>query len=495
MAADFNKVITTEMYATLLATVTDLVKDMVKGLDPALALGTLNIPTNALRWNSANGYWEKYNGTVWAALASSYAINISGSAAKWATGRTITLTGDATGTSGAFDGSAALSFAVTLATVTAAKGGTGQTAYTVGDLLYASGASALSKLADTATGNALLSGGVGAAPSWGKVGLTTHVSGTLPIANGGTSATTAANARTQLGLAIGIDVVGIASKDATGGVPGLTLFKINFRNALNTFTSFFTNANTAARTYTFQDRDGTIADNTDLAGKASLSGATFTGPVLGTRINGGKVTVASAATPDIFGAAGQFIDYTGTATATGFAAAAAAGMEVELYCAGECKFTAGANLLIEGIPSGSTVTMAAGATVKIRAVTTTQFKMTYSVSGTFTATGTGFSGTPPAITARYTVVNGCVSLFMPSSIGGTSNATTFTITGLPAAIAPVISAPRTGTLEAQNNTAVARAVASINGNIITLFCNGWNGAWTASGTKALYSEELRYTLN
>lgn len=51
-----------------------------------------------------------------------------------------------------------------------------------------------------------------------------------------------------------------ANKDATGGYAGLTLFKINFKNALNTFTSFFTNANTAARTYTFQDRDGTIAD-------------------------------------------------------------------------------------------------------------------------------------------------------------------------------------------------------------------------------------------
>jgi len=54
-------------------------------------------------------------------------------------------------------------------------------------------------------------------------------------------------------------------KDATGGYVGLTLFKINFKNALNTFTSFFTNANTAARTYTFQNKDGTIADLADIA--------------------------------------------------------------------------------------------------------------------------------------------------------------------------------------------------------------------------------------
>lgn len=75
--------------------------------------------------------------------------------------------------------------------VGAANGGTGQSSYAVGDLLYASTTTALSKLADVATGNALISGGVGVAPSYGKIGLTTHVSGTLPISNGGSGATTA----------------------------------------------------------------------------------------------------------------------------------------------------------------------------------------------------------------------------------------------------------------------------------------------------------------
>jgi hypothetical protein len=76
-----------------------------------------------------------------------------------------------------------------LDTITAAKGGTGQTSYAVGDLLYANTTTTLAKLADVATGNALISGGVGVAPSWGKIGLTTHVSGTLPTANGGTNLT------------------------------------------------------------------------------------------------------------------------------------------------------------------------------------------------------------------------------------------------------------------------------------------------------------------
>jgi hypothetical protein len=79
----------------------------------------------------------------------------------------------------------------TQSSVSVANGGTGQTAYTIGDILYADGSTSLAKLADVATGNVLLSGGLAAAPAYGKVGLTTHVSGTLPVANGGTGVTAA----------------------------------------------------------------------------------------------------------------------------------------------------------------------------------------------------------------------------------------------------------------------------------------------------------------
>ncbi|HAH32444.1 MAG TPA: hypothetical protein DCL44_09060, partial [Elusimicrobia bacterium] len=71
--------------------------------------------------------------------------------------------------------------------ISAPYGGTGLTGYTVGDMLYASAAGTLSKLADAAAGNALVSGGAGVAPSYGKIGLITHVSGILGSANGGTA--------------------------------------------------------------------------------------------------------------------------------------------------------------------------------------------------------------------------------------------------------------------------------------------------------------------
>jgi hypothetical protein len=75
--------------------------------------------------------------------------------------------------------------------VPATAGGTGQTSYAVGDILFANTSTTLAKLADVATGNALISGGVGVAPAYGKIGLTTHISGVLPVANGGTNASTA----------------------------------------------------------------------------------------------------------------------------------------------------------------------------------------------------------------------------------------------------------------------------------------------------------------
>lgn len=157
--ADWSKLALESMYANFVTEVSSRDTDLAVGFDPAVVTPT-NIPTNTIRWRSAASKWEEWNGTVWSDLATTYAINISGTASN--------VTG----------------------VVAAANGGSGQSSYTVGDLLYASGAAALSKLAAVATGNVLRSGGVATAPSWGKVALTTDVSGVLPVANGGTGVPT-----------------------------------------------------------------------------------------------------------------------------------------------------------------------------------------------------------------------------------------------------------------------------------------------------------------
>ena len=120
--------------------------------------------------------------------------------------------------------SAATTGAVTLAgTLGAGYGGTGLASYAVGDLLYASGTTALSQLADVATGNALISGGVTTAPAWGKIGLTTHVSGILPIANGGTNGTAAPTAGAVpygTGTAYAFTAIGTAGQVLTSAAAG-----------------------------------------------------------------------------------------------------------------------------------------------------------------------------------------------------------------------------------------------------------------------------------
>jgi len=156
------------------------------------------------------------NGSITLSLPSTINVNTSGSAATLTTSRDIygnsfngsaNVTGIIASTYGGtgngftkFSGpttsektftlpDATATILTTNAAITPTQGGTGLTSYTTGDIIYASATNTLSTLADVATGNALISGGVGVAPSWGKIGLTTHVSGTLPTANGGTNLT------------------------------------------------------------------------------------------------------------------------------------------------------------------------------------------------------------------------------------------------------------------------------------------------------------------
>ena len=129
-----------------------------------------------LKWDGSALVWGNVTGTVSSIDVSGGSTGLTTSGGPITSSGTITLAG----------------------TLIAGNGGTGQSSYAVGDLLYASTSTVLSKLADVATGNALISGGLGVAPTYGKIGLTTHVNGTLPIANGGTGVATAPAAMAAL---------------------------------------------------------------------------------------------------------------------------------------------------------------------------------------------------------------------------------------------------------------------------------------------------------
>jgi len=158
-----------------------------------------------------------------------------------------------------------------------ANGGTNISSYTVGDLLYADGTTSLAKLADVATGNALISGGIGVAPSYGKIGLSTHVSGTLPIGNGGTGVTgTPTNGQLLIGNGTGYSLgtltasTGISVTDGSGSITiantGVTSLTAGTNITVSASTGGVTIGTTATPTWTSETvpliSGGTAASST-----------------------------------------------------------------------------------------------------------------------------------------------------------------------------------------------------------------------------------------
>jgi hypothetical protein len=99
-----------------------LANDLAQAMDPATT-SPANTPTNAVRWNSANGFWEKFSGTTWNALASVYNI-VAAQANKLKSAVTIAITGDISGST-SFDGSQSVTIAATLPNVNGNPGTVG----------------------------------------------------------------------------------------------------------------------------------------------------------------------------------------------------------------------------------------------------------------------------------------------------------------------------------------------------------------------------------
>lgn len=228
----------------------------VTGSLPFANIGTIATQKLLGRYSAGTGVIEQITISTGLALDGSGNLTASGS------GGTVTSVGVSGGTTGMTFSSSPITTSGTMTmsgTLVAANGGTGQSTYTVGDILYASAATTLTKLsagtagtflrsagaaspvawsgtiwpnsaitgdilyasaantysalAGAATGNALISGGVSTAPSWGKIGLTTHISGTLDETNGGTGQSTVTQGDLLYGSAA--DTWSKLAKDAT----------------------------------------------------------------------------------------------------------------------------------------------------------------------------------------------------------------------------------------------------------------------------------------
>ncbi len=185
---------------------TDLVDVAVSGVetvDVTASNVTMTIDSGASGTNDARNMFIEVNGTLPAnrvvtvpvnsklyfvfndTTAGAYTLNFenAGGGVEVPQGKRVPLYSDGTAVLYAFDHLGALTLDTALA---APSGGTGQSSYAVGDLLYADTTTTLAKLASVAEGSVLRAKGVGTAPAWEQVDLTTDVTGVLPAANGGT---------------------------------------------------------------------------------------------------------------------------------------------------------------------------------------------------------------------------------------------------------------------------------------------------------------------
>jgi len=371
-------------------------------------------------------------------------------------------------------------------TLPASNGGTGLSTYAVGDLLYASGTTTLSRLADVATGNVLLSGGVGVAPAWGQVSLTTAVTGTLPVANGGTGQ---ASALTQYGVVYGSTTSAMATTAA--GITGQVLIG-NTGNAptwSSTLPSTVAVTSFSAGTTGFTPSSATTGAVT-LAGTLNVAnggtGITSLGTgvqtALGQAVTGsGGIVLAtspSLTTPNLgTPSAATLTNATGLPLSTGVTGTLAAtngGTGQSSYTVGDLLYASGTTALS-----------------KLSAVATGQVLVSQG-----TGTAPAYSATPTVTSVTAPTVYGGTTASSSLTLQSTSGAGTTdsivmkvgnagAITALSIATTGIVSFPTTGAIVVPSGTTAQEPTGQtgmLRFNTSTTSFEGYNGsAWAAVG--------------
>lgn len=226
-----------------------------------------------------------------------------------------------------------------------------------------------------------------------------------------------------------------------------------------------------------------------------LSIGNFQGVTIGTF--GSESTIASASTTDLGSATAHVVKVTGIASITSFGTSAQ--LVAPIYVV---RFTSTATLnntssLI--LPQGTNVVTQAGDSLIAEYLGTGHWQVLIyqsqaALTGSFNATPTGFSGatSPAAPTVTWTLsstMNGpLVSLNIPL-FTGTSNATTMTLTGMPATLYPARNQLLTYAGAYSGGAASAYAGSLVIGSTGTitfyLDCTAGTNGWSNTGTKGL----------
>lgn len=316
---------------------------------------------------------------------------------------------------------AATAGVVTLAgTLIAANGGTGYAAYAVGDLLYADTTTTLAKLPDVATGNALISGGVGVAPAWGKIGLTTHVSGILPIVNGGTNGLatpTAYGVAYGTGTAYAFTAAGTTGQvltATTGGAPAwvnptssgtVTSVGLAMPVQFAVTNSPVTTSGTLTAAWTTQSANVLLAGPTSGAGAVPTFRALTTADIPALPYGSGTVTSVGLTLPSIIAVTNSPVTTSGTLTGT--------------------LTTQAANAIFAGPSSG------AAAAPTFRALTTTDIpSLSYVTSVGATAPITTTGGLTPTIGVTAAALTKTDDTNVTATLGGSPTTALLAATSL-----------------------------------------------------------------
>jgi hypothetical protein len=197
-------------------------------------------------------------------------------------------------------GASAMSFG----TLGAAAGGTGQTSYAIGDVLYASAATTLSKLADVAAGSYLRSGGLTTAPLWSTLTLpNAATTGDLFYASGSNAMANLADvALGRVLISGGVGAAPSYSATPSLGVAGSTLGTLAMSG--NTSGTITVQPQAAAGTYNFN-----LPTSAGTAGQPLLSGGG-----VGAAMTFGTLGVGAGGTGLTSGTSGGILGYTAAGT-------------------------------------------------------------------------------------------------------------------------------------------------------------------------------------
>jgi hypothetical protein len=400
------------------------------------------------------------------------------------------------------------------------NGGTGLSSYTTGDIVYASASGTLAGLTDIATGNVLLSGGAGVAPSYGKVVFGTHTSGTNSVSQGGTGVSTL----TGLAYGNGTSAFSAATAAEVVAVIGSTAVT-NATNATNATTAASCSGNAATATVlqTARNINGTSFNGSaDITVTANTANTLTRGTYLtGNNFNGSAATTwaVDATTTNTASkvvardGSGNFAAGTITASLSGNATTATTATTANATAA---ALTAGSFLTSGGTFDGSTArTFAVDAT----SANTVSKVVARDASGNFSA-GTITAALTGNVTGNVTgssgscTGNSATATTATNQSGGTVSATTGSfsglVTGATATTADINSANDTGSFSCRGNASFPASMSFHRAGVFainmglstsnTFVIGGWSatanafsmdgsGNLTMTGNVTAYSDE------